>query len=58
MKRQFDVKGLKKATDLLRKNGAEIDGRVIRMQSPGLKLIGAIDYLVEKGGYEWKRTKV
>jgi hypothetical protein len=34
-------------------NGGKIGGKVIEIEKPGLKILGAISYLVNKHGYHW-----
>lgn len=47
----------KEAKSKLTRNGAKIRGKRITILEPGLKLLGAIDYLVNKHKYSWFTEK-
>jgi hypothetical protein len=44
------------ATAALERNGAKVSDRVIRISSPGLKLLSAIDYLVNRQKFIFIKT--
>lgn len=37
----------------IEKNGGQVGGKVIEIENPGLKVIGAISYLVNFHGFRW-----
>ena len=44
-----------KAISMINRNGGHVGEKMIRHQNPGLKVLGAIDYLVNHHGYTWVR---
>lgn len=41
------------AVKRIERNGGKVGGKVIDVEKPGLKVLGAISFLVNKHGYSW-----
>ena len=39
----------------IKDNGGTVTGKAIAIEKPGLKLLGAISFLVNKHGYHWEK---
>jgi hypothetical protein len=46
-------KDVKDAEKRIVANGGKVGGKVIEFDKPGLKMIGAISFLVNHHGYHW-----
>jgi len=46
-------KDVAEATKRISANGGKVSGKVIEIEKPGLKVIGAVSFLVNKHGYSW-----
>ena len=44
---------IKQAEQMIERNEGKIGGKVIEADKPGLKVIGAISFLVNHHGYMW-----
>jgi len=53
MKSNYDVFSAKA---MVTRNKGRFEGKMILIENPGIKTLGAIDYLLEHGGYGWNKT--
>jgi len=52
MKADYDVITAK---SMITRNGGKLEGKAILFEFPGIKVLGAIDYLISKG-FSWNRN--
>ena len=52
MKKDYNVISAK---SMITRNGGRLEGKAILFDFPGIKVLGAINYLMSKG-YNWKKT--
>ena len=52
MKRNYTIASAK---SMVTRNGGKIEGKAIIIQAPGIKILGAIDFL-KAAGFYWKRV--
>jgi hypothetical protein len=45
----------KTARAMIERNGGKVGAVTIQHNNPGIKVLGAIDYLCRKHGYEWHK---